>query len=183
MSADSSLIFTPPVQQRRERPPVFLNKKRAYLGTGRRKTAVARVFLTDGTGKVTVNKKPLDVYFTEVKDHNSVLGPLRVTDMAGRVDVTVNVKGGGFTGQAGAICQGVARALKGMFGLDTARAAAPPPPAAEGQPAAAAAPEDAVVTMAKRLRDSGYLTRDGRMKERKKYGRKGARKSFQFSKR
>lgn len=183
-----NLIFSPPAQPRKERPPVFLGKKRAYQGTGRRKTAVARVYLTDGTGKVTINDKPLDVYFTEVKDHNAVIGPLRVTDMLNRVDVMAKVEGGGITGQAGAVCQGVARALKAMFNLDTARAAAPQPPVAagEGQPEAPPVqppPEDAIVTMAKRLRDSGYLTRDSRMKERKKYGRKGARKSFQFSKR
>ena len=172
---NQNLIFTPPVQPRKERPPVFIGKKRAYQGTGRRKSAVARVFLTDGTGKVTINHKPLDMYFTEVKDHNAVLGPLRVTDMTSRVDVVVNVKGGGITGQSGAICQGVARALKAMYGLTTT-----PTPPADGQEAGEAVP---VSDMAKKLRDSGYLTRDGRMKERKKYGRKGARKSFQFSKR
>ena len=85
----------------------------------------------------------------------------------------VNVNGGGFTGQAGAICQGVARALKDMFGLAPTAAAAPP--RTDGETAGGG--------MVKKLRDSGYLTRDGRMKERKKYGRKGARKSFQFSKR
>jgi small subunit ribosomal protein S9 len=162
---------TPTTQPRKERPPVFLNKKRAYLGTGRRKTAVARVFLTEGTGKVTVNGKPMEQYFTETRDHNAVLGPLRVTEMQARVDVRIKVEGGGFAGQAGACSQGVARALKSYFGL-------------EAKPAEGAAPADeAIVNMAKRLRDSGYLTRDGRMKERKKYGLKGARKAFQFSKR
>ena len=92
--------------------------------------------------------------------------------MRNRLDVRVKVQGGGITGQAGAVCQGIARALKEMFGLPTE---AP----ADGQTAA----EDGAGGMAKKLRDSGYLTRDGRMKERKKYGRKGARKSFQFSKR
>ena len=90
--------------------------------------------------------------------------------MRGRVDLTIKVSGGGFTGQAGACSQGVARALKQMFGLTTT--------ADESAPA-----DETIVTMAKKLRDSGFLTRDGRMKERKKYGRKGARKSFQFSKR
>jgi len=160
-------------QTKKPKPPVFVNKKRAYLGTGRRKTAVARVFLMEGTGQVTVNGRPHDQYFTEVKDHNAVVGPLRLTDTLSRIDVRINVTGGGFTGQAGACLQGVARALKNMFGLDTVR-----PEGAEQQPA-----DEAIVTMAKKLRDSGYLTRDGRMKERKKYGRKGARKSFQFSKR
>ncbi|HZT81776.1 MAG TPA: 30S ribosomal protein S9, partial [Gemmataceae bacterium] len=84
----------------------------------------------------------------------------------------INVRGGGFTGQAGACSQGIARALKEMFGLTEPAAAPADGEAVEGQP-----------NMAKKLRDSGYLTRDQRMKERKKYGRKGARKSFQFSKR
>lgn len=143
-------------------------KKTAYLGTGRRKTAVARVRMTEGSGKITINGKTVDEFFTEVKDRNAVHNPLDATEMRTRVDVTVLVEGGGITGQSGAICQGVARALKQMFGLSTGESA-------DGS--------EAVVNMAKRLRDSGYLTRDGRMKERKKYGKKGARKSFQFSKR
>jgi small subunit ribosomal protein S9 len=163
----------PGANVKKERPPVFLGKKRAYLGTGRRKTAIARVFLTEGAGEVTINGRPLDDYFTEVKDRNAVLGPLVATDLRGRVDATITVTGGGFTGQAGAACQGIARAVKAMFGLDTIK------PAEEGAPP----PDENIVTMASRLRSSGYLTRDGRMKERKKYGRKGARKSFQFSKR
>jgi len=162
---------TPEQPRRKEKPPVIINKKRAHLGTGRRKTAVARVFLTEGNGQITVNGRPLDAYFTEVKDRNAVLGPLAVTEMTGRVDVRINVAGGGFTGQAGACSQGVARALKTFFGVDTSK------------PAEDAAQDEAIVNLAKKLRDSGYLTRDGRMKERKKYGRKGARKSFQFSKR
>jgi len=135
------------------------------LGTGRRKTSVARVRLADGTGKIVINDRELDHYFTEEKDRNAVVGPLNLTEMRNRLDVLVTVRGGGFTGQAGAICQGVARALKKMFD---------PGAAAEGEAAGG---------MSKKLRDSGYLTRDGRMKERKKYGKKGARKSFQFSKR
>jgi len=163
----------PKQQIRKERPPVFLGKKRAYLGTGRRKTAVARVFLVEGSGRITINDRPMEQYFTETKDRNSVVGPLAVTDMTSRIDAVIKVEGGGFTGQAGACCQGVARALKVMFGLDTAGKAAE-----EG-----AAPDENIVNMAKKLRDSGYLTRDGRMKERKHYGLKGARKAFQFSKR
>jgi len=150
------------------------SKKKFHWGTGRRKTSVARVRMCEGSGKISINDRQLEDYFTEDKDRNAVVGPLQVTEMRGRLDVFVRVHGGGFTGQAGAICQGVARALKGMFGLTT-----PQPGAAEenGQ-------EDAGTQgMGKKLRDSGYLTRDGRMKERKKYGRKGARKSFQFSKR
>jgi small subunit ribosomal protein S9 len=147
------------------------HKKQYHWGTGRRKTAVARVRLADGSGKIVINDRPLESYFTEDKDRSAVVAPLLATDMRNRLDVFVNVQGGGFTGQAGAICQGVARALKEMFG---------PGPAAEG---AEGAEGEQGGGMAKKLRDSGYLTRDGRMKERKKYGKKGARKSFQFSKR
>jgi small subunit ribosomal protein S9 len=159
--------------------PEVKAKKTQYLGTGRRKTAVARVRLSEGSGQIRINARGLEEYFTEDKDRQAVLGPLDVVEMRNRLDVHVNVQGGGFTGQAGAVCQGIARALKQMFGL-TAPPSAPAPAdgAAEGAP-----PEDPITTMAKRLRDSGFLTRDGRMKERKKYGRKGARKSFQFSKR
>ncbi len=140
-------------------------KIKHHLGTGRRKTSVARVRLCDGTGKISINGRELEHFFTEEKDRNAVVGPLLATEMRTRLDVIVRVQGGGITGQSGAICQGVARALKGMFGH------APTEAAEEGG------------GMAKKLRDSGYLTRDGRMKERKKYGKKGARKSFQFSKR
>lgn len=146
-------------------------KKTYHWGTGRRKTAVARVRIIEGKGTILINDRPLEQYLTEEKDRNLVLGPLALADVTKKLDVFVNVHGGGFSGQAGAISQGVARALKEMFGL----VAAPEQPAEEGAPAP--------VTLAKKLRDSGYLTRDGRMKERKKYGRKGARKSFQFSKR
>jgi small subunit ribosomal protein S9 len=141
-------------------------KKTYYLGTGRRKSAVARIRLCEGGGQLLINGRELPEYFTEDKDRAAVLGPLELTEMRNRLDVFVTAEGGGFTGQAGAICQGVARALKAMFGLPT-----------DGSE------EDTISSMAKKLRDSGYLTRDGRMKERKKYGRKGARKSFQFSKR
>lgn len=144
-------------------------KKNYHWGTGRRKSAVARVRLCDGNGQITINRRGLEDYFSEHKDRSAVVGPLELTDMRNKVNVFANVKGGGFTGQSGAICQGVARALKEMFGLATE------PAPEEG--------ESVGVSMAKKLRDSGYLTRDGRMKERKKYGRKGARKSFQFSKR
>jgi small subunit ribosomal protein S9 len=142
-------------------------KKQDYLGTGRRKTSVARVRLRDGTGKISINGRPLEAFFTEDKDRNAVTGPLVVTEMRNRLDLIVQVEGGGITGQAGAISQGTARALKSMFGQS---------PTAETDGEAGGG-------IAKILRDSGYLTRDGRMKERKKYGKKGARKSFQFSKR
>jgi len=157
-------------------------KKKFYLGTGRRKSSVARVRLTEGTGKISINGKPLDQYFTEVKDRNAVTAALELTELRTRVDLIARVDGGGITGQSGALLQGVARALKQMFGLTTEAPAAPAAaPAADGQPPAEEA--EGPPSMAKRLRDSGFLTRDGRMKERKKYGRKGARKSFQFSKR
>jgi small subunit ribosomal protein S9 len=142
-------------------------KKTFYLGTGRRKTSVARVRLSEGAGSIQINGRGLDDYFTEVKDRNAVVGPLDLAEMRNRLDVSILVHGGGITGQAGAISQGMARALKSMFGLST-----------QAQPE-----DEGPGGMAKKLRDSGYLTRDGRMKERKKYGRKGARKKFQFSKR
>jgi small subunit ribosomal protein S9 len=142
-------------------------KQKFYLGTGRRKTSVARVRMSEGSGKISVNDRTVEDYFTEHKDRSAVYGPLELTEMRNKLDVTIRVQGGGFTGQAGAACQGIARALKDMFGLPTE--------GADG--------EQPVISMAKKIRDSGYLTRDGRMKERKKYGRKGARKSFQFSKR
>jgi len=142
-------------------------KKTYYLGTGRRKTSVARVRLAEGSGQLLINGRELNDFFTEDKDRAAVLGPLELTEMAKRLDVFIKVQGGGFTGQAGAICQGIARALKNMFGLPTGQTTE----------------EEGDGGMAKKLRDSGYLTRDGRMKERKKYGQKGARKAFQFSKR
>lgn len=145
-------------------------KKNYYLGTGRRKTAVARVRLSEGNGQIVINGRALDEYFTEEKDRHSVTGPLDLTEMRNRLDVSVKVEGGGITGQAGAVTQGVARALKTMFGLSTT-----PQEGADGA--------DQVGSLSKKLRDSHFLTRDSRMKERKKYGRKGARKSFQFSKR
>ena len=148
-------------------------QKKFHLGTGRRKSSVARVRVTEGNGKIVINDRPLDQFFTEEKDRAAVTGPLALLDMRNRLDVFINVRGGGITGQAGAASQGVARALKSMFG----EAEPEPPAGADGQPAPAEG------GIGKKLRDSGYLTRDSRMKERKKYGRKGARRSFQFSKR
>lgn len=144
-------------------------KKKYYLGTGRRKTGVARVRMCDGTGKISINGRPLENYFTETKDRNAVMAPLKLTEMTAKVDVRILAHGGGITGQSGAICQGMARALKSIF--------------SEGMEAEGQGEEGPAGGMFKKLRDSGYLTRDGRMKERKKYGRKGARRSFQFSKR
>ena len=145
--------------------------KKYYLGTGRRKTAVARVRLSEGSGQIAINGRPLNEFFTELKDRQAVLAPLVLAEMTNRLDVAVTVEGGGFTGQAGAICQGLARALKNMFCLPSGAT-----PSTDGE-------ETGPGGFAKRLRESGFLTRDGRMKERKKYGRKGARRSFQFSKR
>jgi small subunit ribosomal protein S9 len=145
-------------------------KKTYHRGTGRRKTSVARVRLSEGSGQVVINGRSLEQYFTEEKDRKAVIGPLEVTEMRGRIDLIAQVQGGGITGQAGAICQGAARALKKMFGLTNEQQEG-----ADGS--------EQVNSMAKKLRDSLFLTRDDRMKERKKYGRKGARKSFQFSKR
>ncbi|MSQ94535.1 MAG: 30S ribosomal protein S9 [Gemmataceae bacterium] len=144
-------------------------KKKCYLGTGRRKTSVARVRMYDGSGKLTINGRSLESYFTEPKDRNAVLAALKLTEMINKVDVVIRTNGGGITGQGGAICQGTARCLKNMF--------------SEGMAAEGQGEEGPAGGMFKKLRDSGYLTRDGRMKERKKYGRKGARRSFQFSKR
>jgi small subunit ribosomal protein S9 len=156
-------------QAKKPKPPTHLGPKRSYLGTGRRKSSQARVRLTEGTGAFRINGRAIEDYFTEIKDRNAVVAALDATDMRSRIDVDVLVAGGGITGQSGAIKQGVARALKTMFG---------------GTPAGVdGTADDTVTNMAKLLRDSGCLTRDGRMKERKKYGRKGARKSFQFSKR
>ncbi len=145
-------------------------KVKYYLGTGRRKTAVARVRICDGSGKIAINQRPLESFFTETKDRSSVMAPLVCCELVGKMDVFVRVAGGGFTGQAGAICQGLARALKRMY-TPVEQAPAPdgaPPP---------------IPPMIKKLRDSGLLTRDARMKERKKYGLRGARRGTQFSKR
>jgi small subunit ribosomal protein S9 len=123
-------------------------------GTGRRKTAVARVRIREGTGKFIVNDTDCQAYFPLEVQQMDVRSPLTLTDMAGRIDVFVNVKGSGKLSQSGAVLLGLARALK-EFRPDL-------------EPA---------------LRDAGLLTRDSRMVERKKFGHKKARKSFQFSKR
>ena len=125
-----------------------------YYGTGRRKSSVARVYLVPGTGKVTINKRDMDEYFGLETLKLIVNQPFEATSTQGKFDVLVNVKGGGFTGQAGAIRHGISRAL----------CVADP----EYRPA---------------LKKAGFLTRDPRMKERKKYGLKAARRAPQFSKR
>ena len=125
-----------------------------YYGTGRRKSSVARVYLVPGTGKVTINKRDIDEYFGLETLKVIVRQPLTLTETADKFDVLVNVKGGGYTGQAGSIRHGVSRAL---LNVD-----------ADFRPA---------------LKKAGFLTRDPRMKERKKYGLKAARRAPQFSKR
>ncbi|MFP6766824.1 MAG: 30S ribosomal protein S9 [Planctomycetaceae bacterium] len=124
------------------------------IGTGRRKTSVARVRIKDGGGGMEINGRSLEEYFQIERDQLVVQAPLKATETLGDVDVWVRVNGGGTTGQAGAIVLGIARALQ------------------------ARNPD-----LHEALSDGGYLTRDGRMVERKKYGYKKARKSFQFSKR
>jgi len=125
-----------------------------YYGTGRRKSSVARVYLVPGTGKITVNKRDIDEYFGLETLKVIVRQPLTVTETADKFDVLVNVKGGGYTGQAGAIRHGIARALN-----------------------------EANLEYRPALKSNGFLTRDSRAKERKKYGLKKARKAPQFSKR
>lgn len=121
---------------------------------GRRKTAVARIFMKEGNGTITVNKRDYKQYFTTVNLHNSVNQPFNILSIAGKFDVTVNVAGGGITGQAEAVRLGIARALCEVN--------------ADNRPP---------------LKAAGLLTRDPRMVERKKPGQKKARRRFQFSKR
>ena len=129
--------------------------KRSFIwGTGRRKTAVARVRVAAGSGKIEINGRTLNDFFTKEQDRKAIFGPLEVTNMGGKMDIFVNCTGGGLTGQAGAVVMGVARALMKFD------------PSLEAP-----------------LRDAGFMTRDSRMKERKKYGQRGARRRFQFSKR
>ena len=125
-----------------------------YYGTGRRKTSTARVYLRPGTGEIKVNRKTFDEYFPNQALRMVIRQPLTLTDTANKFDILVNVAGGGPAGQAGAVRHGITRALM-EFNADL-------------RPA---------------LKDAGLVTRDPRAKERKKYGQKGARKRFQFSKR
>lgn len=124
------------------------------IATGRRKTAVARVRLRAGKGEITINGRDLDAYFPSIKDRALISGALEQVGKRGEVKVLIRVDGGGPTGQAGACRLGIARALK-VFDAE----------------------------LAEPLRQGGLLTRDGRMKERKKYGLRGARRGTQFSKR
>ena len=125
-----------------------------YYGTGRRKTATARVYLRPGSGEIKINRKAFDQYFPNQALRMVIRQPLTLTDTASKFDIVVNVAGGGPAGQAGALRHGITRALM-EFNADL-------------RPA---------------LKDAGLVTRDPRQKERKKYGQKGARKRFQFSKR
>ncbi|MHC4551398.1 MAG: 30S ribosomal protein S9 [Planctomycetota bacterium] len=134
--------------------PATPDKGGFIWGTGRRKSSVARVRVKPGDGKLVINNRKVSEYFSQDKDRNAVLAPLKSADMTTSMDVFVNVNGGGTTGQAGATVLGIARALKNYD-----------------------------PTLQNVLRDGGYLTRDSRMVERKKPGKPGARKSFQFSKR
>ncbi len=124
------------------------------LGTGRRKSSVARVRVRPGSGKITVNRKSIDEYFFNEQDRAAILSTLNAAEHADKVDVLVRVNGGGMTGQSGAVRMGLARALVSF---------------SEG--------------LHEPLRDGGFLTRDSRMKERKKPGLRGARRGVQFSKR
>ena len=124
------------------------------MGTGRRKTGVARVRIKDGSGQFIINGRTIEEYVRVERDRLMIEAPLKMTDMFGKVDITANVKGGGPTGQTGAIILGIARALQ--------------------------AKDPALHPI---LAENGFLTRDPRMVERKKYGHKKARRSFQFSKR
>ena len=129
-------------------------KKEYIWGTGRRKSAIARVRLSRGTGTITVNKRPFEKYFLTEDDRQSALSPLHVTKALGRYDILIMAQGGGVGGQAGAVKLGIARALKKV--------------------------EPALESI---LRSQGFLTRDPRMKERKKPGLRGARRGVQYSKR
>ena len=123
-------------------------------GTGRRKSATARVFMKPGTGEIVVNKRKFEEYFQNEVHRMVIRQPLQLTDSSGKFDILVNVNGGGPAGQAGAVRHGITRALIEMN------------------------PE-----LRARLKKAGFVTRDPRAKERKKYGQKGARARFQFSKR
>ncbi|MEZ6119961.1 MAG: 30S ribosomal protein S9 [Pirellulaceae bacterium] len=124
------------------------------LGTGRRKSSVARVRIRPGSGKITINKRELEEYFPIEQDRHFLLEPLENSGKRNEVDVIIRVHGGGNTGQSGACRMGIARALV-SFDMETFQI----------------------------MRDEGFLTRDARMKERKKYGLRGARRGTQFSKR
>jgi small subunit ribosomal protein S9 len=135
--------------------PAESKEKKSYIwGTGRRKSAIARVRISHGNGKISINDRELNDFLTNERDRKGIFGPLEVTNTGGKFDIFVTTIGGGPSGQAGAIVLGIARALAKY---DT--------------------------NLEAPLRNNGFLTRDSRMKERKKYGQRGARRRFQFSKR
>ncbi|MFT3788681.1 MAG: 30S ribosomal protein S9 [Tepidisphaeraceae bacterium] len=129
-------------------------KQTFVWGTGRRKTSVARVRIAPGSGKITVNDRELNDYLVNERDRKAIFGPLEVSNLGGKLDIHVQAAGGGLSSQAGAIVLGLARALRKFD------------PTLDGA-----------------VRTGGFMTRDSRMKERKKYGQRGARRRFQFSKR
>jgi small subunit ribosomal protein S9 len=128
--------------------------KTQYAATGRRKNSIARIRITEGTGAVTVNERPFNAYFPRESNRLIIMQPLELAKLDTKVDVFINVNGGGLSGQAGAVKQGISRALVLMD-----------------------------PNLKKDIKKAGFLTRDARMRERKKYGRKRARRRFQFTKR
>ena len=125
-----------------------------FHATGKRKSAVARVWMKPGSGEITINKRPLKQYLVREADQNAVMEPLELVNLGENLDFYINVRGGGIAGQAGAIRHGITRILV-----------------------------DVDPTLRDSLKKAGFLTRDSRMKERKKYGQPGARARFQYSKR
>ena len=128
--------------------------KTYFAATGRRKNSVARVRIAEGTGTVTINERPFAAYFPRESNRLIIMQPLELAKLDKKIDVFVNVNGGGLSGQAGAIKHGISRALVSMD-----------------------------ESLKKDIKKAGFLTRDARMRERKKYGRKRARRRFQFTKR
>jgi small subunit ribosomal protein S9 len=131
-----------------------MDSPQVYSATGRRKHAVARVRMVAGSGKIEVNQRPMEAYFGRATSRMVVMQPLELTETVGKYDIAVNVRGGGLAGQADAIKHGITRALCALNG-----------------------------EFRSPLKKAGFITRDPRAKERKKYGQPGARKRFQFSKR
>jgi small subunit ribosomal protein S9 len=162
MMSNPTLAPAAPQATRKLREPVAADKHGWWWGTGRRKSAVARIRIRlakDGKSSFVVNSPsrkamPVETYFTEERDRNNAIAPMKATNTEGKFHIVAQVHGGGFMGQAGAVLLGVARALRNYD------------PSLEGA-----------------LRDAGFLTRDAREVERKKYGQAGARRRFQFSKR
>ncbi len=131
-----------------------MSDKVQYIATGRRKNSIARVRIMAGEGKVTINKRPFEAYFPRESNRLIIMQPIELANLVSKLDIFVNANGGGLSGQAGAVRQGIARALVKM---------------------------DANLKAG--IKKAGFLTRDSRMRERKKYGRKRARRRFQFTKR